>query len=52
MVSRSKISGGRREAILKVCPEWKAQQGIMWAEVLDENGRRKDRFKIRDLFAP
>jgi len=34
-----------------VCPEWKAQQKIIWAAVLKETGRRKHRFKIRDLLA-
>ena len=36
---------------LKVCPEWKAQQKILWAEVQKESGRRKSRCKVRDLLA-
>jgi hypothetical protein len=36
-------------AVFKNCPHWKAQQNILWAEVLKETGRGKDRFKIRDL---
>jgi ribonuclease HI len=40
-----------REHLLKVCPEWKAQQKILWAEVKKETGRWKDRWKIRDLLA-
>ena len=32
----------------KGCPEWKAQQKILWAEVWKETGR-KSRWKIRDL---
>jgi len=34
-----------------VCPEWKPQQKILWAEVRKETGRWKDRWKIRDLLA-
>jgi len=34
-----------------VCPEWKAQQKILWEEVRKETGRWKDRWKIRDLQA-
>ena len=34
-----------------MCPEWKAQQKILWAEVRKETGRWKDRWKIRDLLA-
>jgi len=26
-----------------MCPEWKAQQKILWAEVKKETGRWKDR---------
>jgi len=32
-----------------VCPEWKPQQKILWAEVLKESGRRKSRWRIRNL---
>jgi len=32
-----------------VCPEWKIQQKILWAEVQKETGRWKIRWKIRDL---
>jgi hypothetical protein len=34
-----------------VCPEWKAQQKILWAEVKKENGRWKSHWKVRDLLA-
>jgi len=34
-----------------VCPEWKAQQKILWVEVRKETGRWKDRWKIWDLLA-
>jgi len=34
-----------------VCPEWKAQQKILWAEVRKETAKGKDRWKIRDLLA-
>ena len=34
-----------------MCPEWKVQQRILWAEVRSETGRGKDRWKIRDLLA-
>jgi len=40
-----------REHLFKVCPEWKAQQKILWAEVRKETGKGKDRWKIRDLLA-
>jgi len=40
-----------REHLFKVCPEWKAQQKVLWAEVRKETGRWKDRWKIRDLLA-
>ena len=40
-----------REHLFKECPEWKAQQKILWAEVKKETGRWKDRWKIRDLLA-
>jgi hypothetical protein len=38
-----------REHLYKVCPEWKGQQKILWAEVRKETGRGKSRFMIRDL---
>jgi len=34
-----------------VCPEWKPQQKILWAEVRKETGRWKVRWKIKDLLA-
>jgi len=34
-----------------VCPKWKAQQKILWAEVQKETGRWQSLWKIRDLFA-
>jgi len=39
------------EHLLKVCPEWKTQQKILWAEVQKETGRWKSRWKVRDLLA-
>jgi hypothetical protein len=36
--------------LFKVCPEWKAEQKILWAEVRKETGR-KSRFTIRNLLA-
>jgi len=40
-----------RDHLFKVCPEWKAQQKILWAEVRKESGRGKDRLTIWDLLA-
>jgi len=40
-----------RDHLFTVCPEWKAQQKNLWAEVRKEVGRGKDRFKIRDRLA-
>ena len=40
-----------REHLFKVCPEWKAQQKILWAEVRKESGKWKSRWGIRDLLA-
>jgi len=40
-----------RDHLFKVCPEWKAQQKSLWAEVQEESGRRKGRRRIRDLLA-
>jgi hypothetical protein len=40
-----------REHFFKVCPEWKAQQKILWAEMRKETGRGESRFTIRDLLA-
>ena len=37
--------------LFKECPEWNAQQKILWAEVRKETGRWKSRGKIRDLLA-
>jgi len=34
-----------------VCPLWKPQQKILWAQVGKETGRWKDRWKIKDLLA-
>ena len=39
-----------RDHLFKVCPEWKVQQKILWAEVKQE-GRWKSRWKSRDLLA-
>ena len=40
-----------REHLFKVCPGWKAQQKILWAEVKKETGKWKDRWKVRDVLA-
>jgi len=40
-----------RDHLFKVCPELKVQQEILWAEVREESGRGKSRFKIQDLLA-
>jgi len=40
-----------RDHLFKECPEWKAQQKILWAEVRKETGRWKSRWKIRNLLA-
>jgi len=40
-----------REHLFKVCPEWKAQQKTLWAEVKKETERWKERWKVRDLLA-
>ena len=32
-----------------MCPEWEAQQKILWAEVQKETGRWKSWWKIGDL---
>ena len=34
-----------------MCPEWKTQQKILWAEVRKETGRRNDQWRIRDFLA-
>jgi len=40
-----------RSHLFKVCPEWKARQKILWAEVRKGSRRGKSQFKIRDLLA-
>ena len=40
-----------RDHLFKVCPEWKVQQKILWAEVLKETKRWKSRWAVRDLLA-
>jgi len=40
-----------RDHLFKVCPQWKMQQKILWAEVQKETGRWKSQWKIRDLLA-
>jgi len=40
-----------REHLFKNCPHWKAQQKILWVEVLKVTGRVKSWYKIRELFA-
>jgi len=40
-----------RDHLFKVCPEWKMQQKILWAEVLKETKRSKSRWTVRDLLA-
>ena len=34
-----------------MCPEWKVQQKILWAEVLKETKKWKSRWTVRDLLA-
>jgi len=38
-----------RDHLFKVCPEWKMQLKILWAEVLKETKRWKSRWTVRDL---
>jgi len=38
-----------RDHLFKVCPEWKMQQKIPWAEVQKETGRWKSRWTVREL---
>ena len=38
-----------QDHLFKAGPEWKAQQEILWAEVLKKGGRRKSRWRIRNL---
>jgi len=38
-----------REHVFELCPEWKAQQKILWAEVQRETGRGESRFTIREV---
>ena len=40
-----------RDHLFKVCPEWKMQQKILWAEVQKETERRKSRWTVWDLLA-
>ena len=40
-----------RHHFFKMCPEWKAQQKILWAEVQEESRRRKSRCRIQDPLA-
>jgi len=40
-----------RDHLFKVCPEWKVQQKVLWAEVLKETKRWKSRWTVRDLLA-
>jgi len=40
-----------RDHLFKECPERKPQQKILWAEVKQETGRWKDRWKVRDRMA-
>ena len=40
-----------REHLFKVCPEWKAQQKTLWAELWKEAGKWKSRWRIRGLLA-
>jgi len=46
-----KFPSQTRDHLFKVCPEWKMQQKVLWAEVQKETGRWKSRWKIRDLLA-
>jgi len=37
------------DRLFKACPQWKAQQKILWAELRKESRRGKHRFTTRDL---
>ena len=41
----------KRDHLFKVCPEWKMQQKILWADVKMETERWKSRWTDRDLLA-
>jgi len=45
------VPGLDPRASFRVCPEWKAQQRILWAVVWKDTRRWKSRWKIRDLLA-
>jgi len=40
-----------REHLFNKCSCWKPQQKTLWTEARKAAGRRKNRFKVRDLFA-
>jgi hypothetical protein len=40
-----------RDHFFKVCPMWKGQRKILWAEARKETGRRQSWWNIRDLLA-
>jgi len=40
-----------RDHLFKLCPEWRTQQKLLWAEVLKETKRWKSRWTVRDLVA-
>jgi len=40
-----------RDHLFRVCPEWKMQQKILWAEAQKKTGRWKSRWTVRDLLA-
>jgi len=40
-----------RDHLFKVCPEWKVQHKVLWAEVLKVTKRWKCRWTVRDLLA-
>jgi len=48
---RCRYQNQTREHLFKECPEWKAQQEILRAEVQKETGRWKSWWKIQDLLA-
>lgn len=39
-----------REHLFRNCPQWRAQQKMLWMEVRRDTGMGKNRAKMRDLF--
>jgi len=45
------VSNSNVGAPLQVCPEWKVQRKVPWAEVLKVTGRWRSGWNVRDLLA-